>query len=74
MNNRFNDALTFLDDKITSSLFTVDARVSVTQQSLRLLKDVITLGRLYRDLEKTIDTHKRVAIKEEIKKLEGVEE
>lgn len=74
MNDRFNDALTFLDDKITSSLFTVDARVSITQQNLRLLKDVITLGRLYRDLDKTIDTYKRVAIKEEIKKLEGIEE
>ena len=71
MNDIFGKASEFLDDKITSSLFTVDARVSITQQSLRLLKDVITLGRLYRDLEKTIDTYKRIAIKEQIKKIEG---
>lgn len=39
-----------------------------------LIKEALTVGRLYRDLDKTIDTYKRVAIKEEIKQIEGVEE
>lgn len=70
MKDRFEEANLILEDKITSSLFTEDLKVSITQQLLRLLKDAIRLGKLYRDLENTIDTYKRVAIKEQIKEIE----
>lgn len=63
MNNRFNEAI-----------YEVGVLGDKQGANVKEIQVMLELGRLCYELQKTIDTYKRVAIKEEIKKLEGIEE
>ena len=60
MENRFNEAI--------YDVLTLGEKYGEDVKEIHVM---LELGKLYYLLEKTIDTYKRISIKEQIKKIEG---